>query len=132
MEDKQQQIGSKVYVARHSSGFSGAIYYNIGEVVKITPGGIVVVRLNGSLSTVRFKDSRGMGDDKNYYLDTVTFDERTALIAQKDRVISAVGLINNIKVDGYVKAQWGKEGLAAEVARLQTLLDAAKAAVEAI
>ncbi len=128
-------VGQKVYVAYSSTWDTR---YTIGEVIKVTPSGMVDVMSQGGGSTKRFNQQGSEYGVKfaRTTLDTIPFDERTALIAQDQRAKFAAAAINAVRLTaetgGEAKASWGKESLEILVQNLQEKLNAAKAAVEAI
>lgn len=124
--------GDEVYLAR-TGGWE--TYYTKGKVVKVTPSGAVDVLIGSSMEPTRFRpDGYKQGGDRyrDYQLDHIPFVERTALLEQWERAKHAAAMIRSVVPKDGVNARWDKEGLTTEVTRLQTLLDTAKAAVEAI
>jgi len=124
-------IDQKVYITRLGSWHAS---YTPGKVSRITPTGIVSVQVGEN--TYRFNPK---GDEMNNtssryrsFLDTTPFDERTASIERGQRLTIAAEIVKAVKADERVKAEWNKDGLMEEVARLEAMLFAARAAVEAV
>ena len=124
---KSLKPGDKVY------RYDGCSAYTPGDVTKGTFTGQVTVEFTcGSSIFLPTGRERGVSKYNNSRLDVdMTFAERTKWLAARERSKAAATAINAIEVKR-VKYEWGKSDLAAEVARLQELLDAARALVEAI
>lgn len=128
------QQGDQVYVA---SPGSWDTRFNVGTVVKVTPSGLVDVQTYPNGPATRFNtngyEAGNAGSKYRKYLDThMSFEERKALLEREERTKAAMQAISEIKVEERLNWRWGKERMAEEVARLQGLLNAAKAAVDAV
>jgi hypothetical protein len=132
-------VGQKVHLVHGNSYLS----FVKGEVVKITPSGLVDIQVgkigegNPLGRTIRLnKDGYEQGAQRygsmTYFLDFISFEERIQAQELEQRTKHAANTIYVIKREDGVNYKWGKDGLQAEVARLQVLLDLAKEAVEAI
>jgi len=134
MPNNTPQAGDKIYVA---SPGSWDTRYSVGTVVKVTPSGMIDVQHYTDGPITRFGtngyENGNAGSRFRKYLDShMTFEERKASLEQQERAKAAASEIAKVKVEERVNFRWGKETMMAEVVRLQGLLDAAKAAVEAI
>ncbi len=125
------KVGDKVYLARSGSW---TMYFRVGTVVKRTATTIDVQVGDSAPDRFRIDGQRQGGDRYNdWSIDThFTFEQRAALIAQDERTQQASHAITAIKPKDGINPRWGKDGLQAEVARLEALLADAKAKVEAI
>lgn len=130
------KVGDKIFVARSGSWET---HYTSCEVVKITPKGLVDVKLGST--EIRFKlktaqyslgEQYGGSEYTRYWIDATPYAEREAFLASEGRARVAVSLIKEIYSATGVNLKWGKDGLEKEVARLQEMLNKAKEAVEAI
>ena len=130
------RVGEKVFLAR--SGSWTTCYYE-GTVIKVTPT-MVDVQI-GTSEPMRFRFSDGRRHCKENYpgsryreyeLDSIPYADRKAAIDLERRTKEAAALVAEIKTATGVNYRWGKQGLATEIARIQDLLDVAKASVEAL
>lgn len=133
MNPTEYTVGQKVYVKYFGSW---RWFYTTGVVSKVTPAGMVDVIIGHQSTSTRFRPNGKVQKLKDLYstdyeLDDISYEERVALIASEDRAKNAVNLINLVKAEN-VRETWGKDGLLAEVNRLQELLMAARTAVEGI
>lgn len=128
-EDKPV-AGKQIYLARPGNWDT---HFTIATIVKVHPSGMMDVQIGGC-EPMRFlaNGKKQGGGYRDYYLDNVTFDERAALLATEQREREAVAAINAVAPESGVNRKWGKDGLQREVARLQELLNAAQAKVDAI
>ena len=105
--------------------------YTPGEVTKVTPTGQVTVKYTHGEPDVFLQDGRQRGSSRysGPHIDMdMTFEERVEWIKAQKRVNAACAALSIIVVGRYAD----KQSLAAEVKRLQGLLNAARALVEAI
>ncbi len=126
--NKTYTVGEKVFLVRY---YGHHAEYAEGSVSKVTPSGIVEVTTNGGHSRFNAK-GKLIGGYKwdSLQIDAMPFEARIEQKAKEKRQFEAFKLIQAIKVDA--TQYYGKDALLEEVVRLQALLDAAKAAVEAI
>lgn len=138
---KTYTVGQVVYVGRNSNHEDS---FSLAKVMKVTASGQVVTKWCGASGTVsddcepiRFKpDGYEQGRERysimtHYLDDALTVEARTALLANNALLKSVAMKLHSIEVTRGINCRWGKEGLATEIARLQTLLDAAKTLLEA-
>lgn len=126
------KMGDKVYVSRMGSW---ATYFYAGTVKNVTPKGFIDVLVGASTETTRFRPDGcelGGGGFRDYAIDSMPFEERSAEIAKEGRAKYAAGLLGEVKLAGEVRHTWGKESLQKAVEELAVKLEAARAAVEAI
>lgn len=124
-------VGADIYVGR----FTGHDWQFVpGKVVKVTPSGRCDVEtVRGSIYHFNAKGVQLGEAYRPYELDMhIPFAERAAELSRIDRAKQAARTVEAVVISRGVNYQWGKDGLSAEVARLQTLLDVARAAVESI
>jgi hypothetical protein len=126
------KVGDSVYVVRSGNWDS---HYTAGRVIKVTAGGQVDVVV-GTGEPIRFRADGCKQGSKSRWdtleLDTMPFEERKIELAKKERLRHAANLLHPITVNSGANVRWGKEGLIRELDRLQDLINAARAAVEAI
>jgi len=132
------KVGDRVFLARSGSWDTR---FSPGTVDHITPSGMVDVRFGlgpkGStdIKPIRFRtNGQRLGSEayRDWYIDTLPFEQRRALLEQEDRTRTAVAAFHSIKVQGGINLRWGREGLMQELDRLQGLIDAARKVVEEI
>ena len=125
------KVGDKVFVGGSQSSYIPSV------VTKVLPSGAVDVLVGRGETPDRFRENGKIQKSKDkyvprYFLDFTPYEEREAMLASVARTKVAAVLVGAIGAQNPVNYQWGKEGLAEEVARLQSLLNKAKAAVDAI
>jgi hypothetical protein len=128
---KNLKPGDKTFV-RHGSSYHS---YTPATVVKITPSGLVNLRIGNSTEIKQFNDDgylRGGSRYYDYHIDCLTFAEREIELAKDARQRKASQLINAVSVEQRDRAKYGKESMQAIIIELQKQLDAAREAVEAI
>lgn len=120
-------VGDSVYVYRWGG-------YMSGRVVKVSPSGLVDVLIGAATEPTRFrKDGREQGAKYGgYQLDELAFEARTTFLVAEKAAQKTVEALKQVRCSELCNYHWGKDGLMAEVARLQALLDLARAKVEAI
>jgi hypothetical protein len=132
-------VGQKIFI-KHFGSWNW--YYTPAVVAKVSPAGLVDVKFGYTLEDNANPPKRFLANGKiqkkkgvyesDYEIDTMPFDERVAALASEERAKSAAAALSLVKPEERIRAEWGKDGLLAEVARLQTLLDTARTAVEEI
>jgi hypothetical protein len=117
-------VGDKVYIyTRHG--------YMPGEIVKITPSGLIDVKTtHGSQAVYRFnKNGKKLGDDYNAWsIDTMPFDARTAYIKKANALRDALHAIMAIKEARF--DSWGFGGGIPEKQQIATELEKIEAQVQ--
>ena len=125
---KSLKPGDKVY------RYDGYSAYMPCEVAKVTPTGQVTVTFTYGGPSIFFPTGRerGAGKYEGACLDVdMPFDNRTEWLAARERIKAARLALRQIEV-GRTDEHSDKASLTAEVNRLQGLLDAVRALVEAI
>lgn len=126
----KRKVGEKVHVA-YSGSWS--VRYTAGEVIRVTPSGICTVRIGNAIHLEQRFNPRGRCLEefykRNTYLDDMPFEAREKCINHEKSVKSAVELLRRVQPGSIINS---KEFLLEESARLQNLLDAAKAAIDAL
>lgn len=116
---------------------------NFGYVVtRVSPSGKFEVRhptQTGSAFTYFFNtdgrelaggmNGRAIYDGARCETDVAAWRARAA---RRKALVNAATAINDVKLTQQVRAQWGKEAMQSQIDMLQSLLDAAKAAVAAL
>ena len=100
----------------------------------VKPSGLIDLTVGCNPEVKRFKQDGCLMGGSRYYeyrIDHMTFEARAEEQARFHRSITASRLINEVKVET-CHGTYGKEAMQQCIAELQTKLDAAKAAVEAI
>ena len=126
-----KKVGDPIYICRSGSWDT---HYTKGTIVKVTPAGMVDVQV-GTLEPMRFRPDGKLQGKKGFraeYLDTISFAEREAIMAKNNRARAAENAISDIKVQGNVNFHWGAVSMTEELNRLEALITAARAKVEAI
>lgn len=124
-------VNERVYVFRPGS-FGEGHYYE-GTVIAVTPSGLRDVQVGAGV--MRFnKHGNELGNTSFYAhrLDQTPYAVRRSQLEMWARLKDAANEINRIVVSRNVNERWGKEQLAAEVERIQELVNVARQAVEAI
>ena len=131
MQTVKHAVGDMIHFYR--CGSFDHVYYRAGKITKITEKGQTSVTEDDGQVTRFDASGKEIGGEKRWRLDTITFEARKELMAQRKRAVAAADSINAVTAREHrALATWQKTGLMEEVERLQALLNAAKAAVEAI
>jgi hypothetical protein len=105
------------------------------KVQRVTPSGQVTARIGDDPKCDRVFSPKGK-ETRNAYpyyeLDPLPFEERKAMVERGKRARAAADALAEVAVKGSPRGEWGKDNLEVEAARLQGLLDAAKALIQAI
>lgn len=123
--------GEKVFVAQFLGSWGGPTY-TPGIVQKITPSGMIDVVIGFGKEPTRFNpDGRSRGKYTREQIDgLMTFEEREADLAKRDRIQAANNALQTIAVEKMRNPE--QLDLVKEVERLRGLLDAADKLIEAI
>lgn len=124
------KVGDKVYI-RHMGSWDAT--YTPSTVTKVTPKGLVDVVVGADTKPRRFLitgNEQGCSWKYMNSLDTLPFDERTALLAQVERTKLAAAAINEVRAD--VRYNYGKTSLLKYVEQLEQAVAKARALTEAI
>ena len=127
---QQITVGQEAVIGR--TGSRSTHYHFDYKVTKVTPSGQVVVQ-RGSDGYERRFDAKGREIGRGNYPDTLHFNvtEIRAIEDKKARQNAAASAILAVKVEN-CKGTYSKETMEEQIAQLEALLVAAKAAVASI
>lgn len=133
-------VGQRAYVIGRSRYLLGTNSYYLVAVTKVTPSGqVLVTRVNWDdttrpAPTFRFSpEGHEIGGDK-WYGNDIDYDVKKIAAkinqgrAQRAANDAVKAVVHKLRSD----SSWSKEGLLEEVARLESLVAAARAVVEAM
>jgi hypothetical protein len=127
------KVGDKFYSVRFNG--HGHTYTNM-VVTKVTPKGFVDGRYehNELAEPIRYNPQGvEIGDSyRKSEIDSMPYDERTAELAKEERAKKAANAVAKVINNCNCNLRWGKEGMLAELDKLQAELNAARELVNNI
>ena len=127
IETKTLKTGDPVYVRFYDN-------YSLRAVAKVTPSGMVDIKLGNIVERFRENGIRcGDGPYSNTRLDLeMPVAERRSLVEANDRRIDAIREFNQLECIHRAMSTDEKSDLLRRITEVQSLVDAARAKVEAI